>query len=65
MVTELDQSGKVVLRLRMKDPFFSYRCTPVLPGVIKREDLRKGMDMQYPREMRITGATSTPFKVNK
>ncbi len=48
-VTELAPDGSIVLRIRFQSPFYSYRAAPVPFGTVKREDLRNGMDVQFPR----------------
>jgi hypothetical protein len=47
LVTELTPSGARVFVLTFSA--FSYRVEPVLPGLLTREQLRAGMDAQYPR----------------
>ena len=49
MVTELAPDGKLVFRIQLLDSWFSYRAFPVPYGKITREQLREGMDLQFPR----------------
>ncbi len=48
-VTELTPAGKLVFRIQLLDSWFSYRAFPVPYGKITREQLREGMDRQFPR----------------
>lgn len=48
-VTELAPDGKLVFRIQLLDSWFSYRAFPVPFGQITREQLREGMDLQFPR----------------
>jgi hypothetical protein len=49
LVTELDPNGNAVLRLKFNASPFSYRAPPVPFGVLSRDTLRHGMDVQFPR----------------
>ena len=49
IVTELDRHDRPVLTLRLPDKLFSYWAQGVMPGVLSPEQLRAGMDAQYPR----------------
>jgi hypothetical protein len=51
LVTELTPSGSRVFVLTLG--VFSYRCGCVLPGAVTREQLRAGMDVQYPRPVTV------------
>ena len=48
VVTEMTPSGERALLLEFDGDTFVYRATPVSPGLISREELRAGMDAQYP-----------------
>jgi hypothetical protein len=49
LVTELTASGALVYLIHWTDPgSFSYRTTPILPGTYTVDQLRAGMDYQYP-----------------
>jgi hypothetical protein len=42
-------SGERVFTLHFDDPeMYLYRAVPVAPGELSREQLRAGMDAQYP-----------------
>ncbi len=47
--TELAPNGDRVFRVNFTDGAFSYRASPVAYGYVDREDLRRGMDRQFPR----------------
>jgi hypothetical protein len=55
LVTELTPSGSRVFVLTFGAP--SYRVGSVLPGAVTREQLRAGMDAQYPRSVSNTPPT--------
>jgi hypothetical protein len=48
-VTELKPDGTVVLRLTIQGPYTTYRAAPVEFGVVSLDQLRSGMDTQFPR----------------
>ncbi|MCW3051086.1 MAG: hypothetical protein JWN14_256 [Chthonomonadales bacterium] len=49
VVTELTPAGARVFRMKLTNPYFSYRVQPVPTGVLNRAALRTGMDAQFPR----------------
>jgi hypothetical protein len=49
LATEMTPSGERVFTLHFDDPeMYLYRAVPVAPGELSREQLRAGMDAQYP-----------------
>jgi len=49
IVTELTPSGGRPFKLTFAPGVWSYRASPVVPGVLAASALRAGMDAQYPR----------------
>jgi Arylsulfotransferase (ASST) len=46
---ELTPAGQPVFRITFSGTQFSYRTVPLEPGALSRDDLRTGMDAQFPR----------------
>jgi hypothetical protein len=69
LTTELDSSGNRVSSLTFDQnngayKLFSYRANEVLPGLLSRDALRAGMDLQFPRgypRARGTGPLRVPL----
>jgi Arylsulfotransferase (ASST) len=50
IITELDHRHRPVLTLRFPGKLFSYWAQAVMPGLVTIDQLRAGMDAQFPRE---------------
>ena len=47
VVTEVTDTGAVILRLKLDGPSLVYHAEPVMPGVLSRSALHAGMDAQF------------------